>query len=722
MSHAAESTTVTTATAAIEPLLRMLADVRRRARTWIWVESLAWVTLAAAAAFWASLAFDWSVEPPPAVRGVVLAAAVGLLLWLIVRLLVARLAVPLGDEALAVIVERGHPQFRDGLSTAVGLARQQRADFDLALVARTVADAGALVGGVDPGRLFRQTRLRQLASLALVAAATVGLLATARPDIARVWVRRSVLLANEPWPRRTQLDAEGFHDGVRKVARGGDVDVIVHARTADGPPRAVDLRMRGSAGWKTVRMGTRGGATATEQTFGHVIEGVTDDMRLEVRGGDARLRNLRLAVVEPPAVESVAILATPPAYLGGPARRPPVARRVALPRGSRVEIGCAATKPLARATLRAQAVGPPAAEDAVVIGDLAAGGPAATAVDGVVENLDGDLVVTLELLDADGLANREPITFMLAAVPDEIPRVAVRLRGISTAVTARGRLPIEGTITDDHAVAAGAVRLVWQPPAGRKAGTDKAGASVERVVPLAAVRGGAPLVELLAERIETVPLESLGLVPGGRLEVTVTATDACTLDGKPQTGASDTWALDVISPESLQAMLEAREIVLRRRFEAAIADLGQARDRLGRDQEAGAVARFAEAVARATGETREIAAAFRDIRLEFDNNGLLSPELESRLIAQIAVPLEAVAEGDLPGLAAACRAAAADAAAVGRQADDVLARMRAVLARMMELESFNEVIERLRSVIRTQEEIRAETLRRQKERAREALE
>jgi hypothetical protein len=47
--------------------------------------------------------------------------------------------------------------------------------------------------------------------------------------------------------------------------------------------------------------------------------------------------------------------------------------------------------------------------------------------------------------------------------------------------------------------------------------------------------------------------------------------------------------------------------------------------------------------------------------------------------------------------------------------------MRAVLARMLELESFNEVIERLRNVIRTQEEIRAETLRRQKQRAREAL-
>ena len=41
---------------------------------------------------------------------------------------------------------------------------------------------------------------------------------------------------------------------------------------------------------------------------------------------------------------------------------------------------------------------------------------------------------------------------------------------------------------------------------------------------------------------------------------------------------------------------------------------------------------------------------------------------------------------------------------------------------MMELESFNEVVDLLRGLIRTQEEIRAETLKRQKQKAREALE
>ena len=48
--------------------------------------------------------------------------------------------------------------------------------------------------------------------------------------------------------------------------------------------------------------------------------------------------------------------------------------------------------------------------------------------------------------------------------------------------------------------------------------------------------------------------------------------------------------------------------------------------------------------------------------------------------------------------------------------------MRAVLDKMMELESFNEVIEILRGVIRTQEEIKTNTLEWQKKRAREALE
>ena len=94
---------------------------------------------------------------------------------------------------------------------------------------------------------------------------------------------------------------------------------------------------------------------------------------------------------------------------------------------------------------------------------------------------------------------------------------------------------------------------------------------------------------------------------------------------------------------------------------------------------------------------------------------------------QSADPLAAIATQDLPDLSLACRSLAdqlliGNRASLLARADLVLARMRAVLDKMMELESFNEVIEILRGVIRTQEEIKTNTLEWQKKRAREALE
>ena len=335
----------------------------------------------------------------------------------------------------------------------------------------------------------------------------------------------------------------------------------------------------------------------------------------------------------------------------------------------------------------------------------------------------GDRTLVTRLIDTDGLENREPVSFVLSAVNDAPPQVAVRMPGISTAVTPRAVLPLVGTITDDHGLASAAVLLQVADAA-----------EVDR--PIDRVPAGAAVVEFAPDAPERVALEPLGLAAGRRLTVSIVATDGCRLANGPNVAASDAWSLDVVTPEALLAMLEAREIILRRRFESTVADLVQSRDRLSApaaanpasaadpDRDAGAgddVARLLEAVTRAAGETGEIAAAFRLIRDELANNALLSPELENRLVSQIADPLARIAAVDLPGVAAACRRRAPRDEIV-RATDAVLARMRAVLDRMMELESFNEVVDLLRGLIRTQEEIRAETLRRQKQRAREALE
>ena len=730
----------------------MLATLRRQTRGWVWLESLAWLVLAAVGFFWVSLALDWCVEPPRWARGVLLAAAAVGLAILLYRKLLGRLSADLGDASLAVVVERSHPSFRDSLSTTIELADQPEVDVNPALLARTAAEAAAHLGQVRSERIFRRRRLAMLAFAAVIAAASIAGLAFAKPAVAGLWVRRLPLLGDEPWPRQVRLRVEDFPGGVRKVARGSDVDVIVHAQANDRLPEVVDLRWRtaqtggpggrtaqtgGPGGrtasgrpgtWRIDRMGARGGATTDGQAFGHVVKAVNDSLDLEIRGGDARLRDLRLEVLDPPALEKLLITSTPPAYLGSGGRESPPARVVQIPRGSAVEIACTATKPLSAATMVAVAGGGSAAE--VVLATLPAtdttdtseaGGAASAAgrtIVGHIASLDADRTVVVRFTDTDGLVNREPVTFTLSALPDEPPQVAMRLRGISTAVTPRARVPLVGTISDDHGLGGAVVRL-------KVAGGD------ETSLPVVRVREGDAVVELPAEAAEVVPLEPLGLAVGRKLELAVTATDTCTLASEPNAGTSDTWSLDVVAPEVLVAMLEAREIILRRRYESCVADLTQARDgfaapeRPAEGDTAGDrgddAARLGDATARAAGETAELAEAFRGIRLEFDNNQLITPELEARLIAQIADPLSALSKQDLPALAVACRTGTGRQELV-RRADEVLARMRAVLDKMMELESFNEVVELLRGMIRTQEQIRAETLEQQKRRAREALE
>jgi hypothetical protein len=78
---------------------------------------------------------------------------------------------------------------------------------------------------------------------------------------------------------------------------------------------------------------------------------------------------------------------------------------------------------------------------------------------GRIAALDADRTIVVRFTDTDGLVNREPVTFTLAALPDDPPQVAMRLRGISTAVTPRARVPLVGTISDDHGLGGAAVRL-----------------------------------------------------------------------------------------------------------------------------------------------------------------------------------------------------------------------------------------------------------------------
>ncbi len=703
-----------------EQLERLLARIRREARRWIWIESLATVAMAASLAVAVTLAIDWLIEPPAWARAALAVAAAAGLLWLIATRLVARLCTPLADRSLALVVERQHPEFGDTLSTAVGLAAAPPRDTDPDLILRTTQAAHALAERVRPQRLFRRRRLAGMAMLGMAATGAVAGAAVAWPDLATMWTHRIVFLDDTPWPRRVRFEAVGFHDNAMTVSRGSDVELLVRATTTSGKvPDFVELRIHGRDGSRTARMGTRGASDAHGQLFAHVLDSVSDDLEFDIRGGDGRLRGLRVVVVDPPTLAGVTIRYELPAYLGGGERSPPFSRVVPVPRGSRVSIAFTASKKfsIARLTARFASESTADAPPETTLAERTAQEPPSTTIAATIPSLDADGTLAVTLTDTDGISPREPFTVSLAAVPDEPPSVALRLFDISGTITAKARLPIIGTLADDYGLTDAVIAVVR----GDETWSQR----------IARVGGGEPLVEIPADRPEIVPIEPFSLRPGDRLALHVTARDTCGLAATPHSTRGDTWTLEVVTPEALQATLEAREILLRRRFEAAIDDLALARRGLDEpppstpDAFKQAAGRLGEAASRAVGEVGEIAAAFRSIRNEFDANGLLTAELETRLIVQVADPLAALATNGLSGLAPACRSAtggAIDHPTLAATADASINSLKAILARLLELESFNEVVEKLRGLIRTQEQIREDTLERQRRRAREALE
>ena len=169
-----------------QALQRVLGALRRQIRLYVVLESLLYVVLLVGALFWAGLVFDWLLEPSPLVRRgihvVVGTAIVAILAWWGLR----RLLVPLSDRAMALVIERRHPELSDRLSTAIDLARPRGEGQDVhpELVERTRHAAAEIARQIDVAAILDHMRLRRWASVVVLLGLSVFVLAVLAP---RVW-------------------------------------------------------------------------------------------------------------------------------------------------------------------------------------------------------------------------------------------------------------------------------------------------------------------------------------------------------------------------------------------------------------------------------------------------------------------------------------------------------------------------------------------------------
>ncbi len=734
-------------------VLGRLGALRRRIRLYVWAEGLGSTVAWLGAAFWMTLAIDWFFEPPVRVRVTMLCVAAAVFAWVVVQLIVRRAFVRLSDSNMATLLERQFPELKDSLLTAVVLSPRapEVAHCDRRMLDDTCREAARAVGRVKLSDVFNPVPLRRSLTAAILLGLSVAAFAHQSPEALETWYNRSLCLSNELWPRKTYLLVEGFQDGVRKVARGGDLQLIVKADTSyPRVPKAVEVRYRADGNVRKRATMNRLGLEDAFQKYSYTFQGVLSPIRFDVVGGDCRLYDLRIEVVESPTVD-MELKLTYPTYTRRASRTIPVTGSMPVPRGTAVTILAHANKDLREVRIEQET-----GKELLLreqLGDEALQSDARR-FQYRVDSLDDDMTLLFTLSDTDGITTYKPIRLALEAVEDEAPRFEdVRLVGIGQAITAEARLPAVGRVTDDYGLGQLAFKL----------GVNEHD-PITRPVDAPAQRATEIQVEAAVE------VRDLTLTPGQTLSVGLMATDLYDLEDEPNVGSSDFGVKEIVTPDQLRSMLESQELVLRQRLELIVEEVVETRDLLLRLDFIETTAREATAQEKAESaaapgaepgdvpeerpadeskspqqqitlrhlsvertlqnsrknayETLALAESVDDIRQQLINNRIDTEELNARLEQGVAAPLQHVGETMFPLLQQQLELlrAKVDDTQLGpqyrevarQQTDAILIEMQKVLQQMIELEDFNEVVELLRSIIKLQEEISEKTKRRQK--------
>lgn len=559
-----------------------------------------------------------------------------------------------------------------------------------------------------------------------------------------------------------------FEDHVVRVARGGAATLRVRARADDAVvPDVCTVYYRTAAGIRGQSNMRRVGRVRDGfQSFaldGPPLSGISEDLVLSVRGLDDRLDDYRVEVVDAPSITTLEIQAFYPPYLRDATAGDAADLVTPYQPGLRIREGTSVT--MVGKTSEPVAV----VEAAVTSGDQPAEiVPVDVAADGFsfalrMTDVRSPTTIVLVPSDANQISAPSPYRYFLGVVSDSPPEMQIRMRGIGSAVTPQVRLPIKGTATDDYALEAVRIHVApageetEQQPTTRTVTTDRDG-KFETTMDLRdlAAEGQLPVLE-----------------PGGKVNVYGESTDAYDL-GEPHVTRTDLFHLDVITADDLLATLERRELGLRTRLEQVIAETQALRDALdllrregwkpsggaatsgvafqataepstgedaatgedadGEEGEAEAIDRTAQLLRlriqqaslqadKTSQELTGIAASIDDILLEMVNNRVDSVDRNERIAQGVRDPLTQIVDGPLVQLEMQIegllplveRTAAGPAAAVVavETAEEVLLQLSAVLEKMLDLESYNEVLDLVRGLIDNHEKLIEATEREQ---------
>lgn len=492
-----------------------------------------------------------------AIRAVLVLGLVGAVGAVFVRTVVRELRTERSDDEIALRVERSHPQLRGRLISTVQLTREDPEHDSLVsqemidcLAEETVSFSEAL----DFGSFINTRTLSRLAAGALAVLAIAVGLSWWRQDYARALAER-LLLTHAAYPTAARiLRVTPSHS----VGRGDDVPIEVVLDAHRALPDACTAQLRGEDGRTTELALTRvDGAPAGEALYRGVITRTVDDLSFRAFALDARWPTWEhITVLQRPALKALELVAHFPSYLGQPDETSSIGD-IRAPTGTTVAIRCHLTKPVLRATFTQRLLvhlpdGRPGESTSTEAMTLSEGGSLAETRLQVLEN--GSWSIDLE--DADGFRNVEPIAFTLSAIPDRPPTVSIRSPTQDKDVGRFARWPIVWLARDDHAVAHAWLKWIIQTPSadGQLEGEDAAKA----LAAAEASAQGMP-IDIPAHQAQvggTVPLEiaKTGAAEGQRVTFWIEVADNC--EPEAHHARSSRYSFTVLSQQALKEKLE----------------------------------------------------------------------------------------------------------------------------------------------------------------------
>ncbi len=820
-----------------QPITTLLSSLRSQIRALLMLDGIFWAIICCFAIFWIGAALDYlpvklgSNETPKWVRIGILGCMGVAFLWAVVWRWMRRTITRLPDHNLAVLLERKFPQLNSRLVTVVELHNQPPQEVSnpaayQAMLARTHESTTQAVQQLDLKQLLNWQPVQRLGWVAGLLLVSTLIFGAAQPSWARLWMSRLFALSDERWPRHANLRADGvqiqlpaftgqlaaqrkllpFDNNIVQVPKGGSVVLNVSADTqARRVPELCTLFYQlddGSRGRANMR---RLGASKDKwQPFmldGPPLVDLTSNMTFDVVGGDARLDDLQLLVVDPAVVVTMQLELAYPEYLIGSssnrASRETLEFRNGqrIPQGTEVSLKGKASADLSEVQYVIRMSENANASTPANRSEVQKPQPTTSDVSAVQTGLSGDVevksipvtgstftiplgvlestaVVEVRLIDRHGLTADQIPRYVVTVAEDTTPEVAAKLDGIGSAITAKALLPIIGSTTDDHGLARTWATIVCneQPPKELDIEPDSEGK----------IRTQVDLLKLGESGLRLAPDSTLGLV--------VSAADKYNLNGLKHVGTSQPFQLAIVTEDKLLNLLERQELELRQRLELIISELTQLRDvlrELGRNTsvestekaaripsehdstsaivaktisfrpnvlqdekdtktESGAsedeqdenareqarrlnLLRAQQSVLQGDKSQQEligVATRVEDIRKQLVNNRTDSIDRQERLQDKVHSPLRLVLANEMEELrsrltqlqsAAMSPAGGAPQAVSAAEANDkVLVALDGIVANLMDLASYNEVLDLVRGILEDEERLLDETQKKQK--------